>query len=206
MPAEGLRTGTVPSTVQLLPMFVPASQVAVEPTAPLPQRGQTWLALVENTIEERRIGVAVESSVPFRMSNVPRTVSAANWFITHTGVFAAKSGSGGPKVAPLSKPAPVGPQAVQTEFVVLSHRDRNILRPAPAITGKLCEWPGVPVSRSVPWSSVVKVTSVGPAVFLTQVPPGIVVVVVPPWAEHPRKKMFLSFVPSLAMAMSPIFL
>src|SRR3989442_1118966 len=56
MPAEGLRTGTVPSTVQLLPRFGPLSQVAVEPTAPLPQRGQTWPALVANTIELRRIG------------------------------------------------------------------------------------------------------------------------------------------------------
>src|SRR5439155_4622953 len=111
MPAEGLRTGTVPSTVQLLPWLGPLSQVAVEPTAPLPQRGQTWLALVENTIEVRRTGVAVASNVPFWMSVMPWTVPAAYLLITHTGVPAAKSGSGGPKVAPLSEPASVSPQA-----------------------------------------------------------------------------------------------
>ena len=78
----------------------------------MPQRGQTWLALVENTIELRVTGVAVASNVPCWMSNVPLTVLAANWLITHTGVPAAKSGSGGPKVAPLSWPTPVSPQAV----------------------------------------------------------------------------------------------
>src|SRR2546427_84457 len=101
MPAEGLRTGTVPSTVQLLPIIVPLAPVALEPTAPLPQRGQTWLAVVENRIELRRTGGAVESNVPLGMLVVPWIDGAANWLITHAGVPAAKSGSGGPKVAPL---------------------------------------------------------------------------------------------------------
>src|SRR5919198_5979964 len=103
MPAEGLRTGMVPSTVQFLPWFGPLSQFAVEPTAPLPQRGQTWLALVENTIEVRSTGVAVPSNPPVWMLAMPWTGPGLNSLITHTGVPAAKSGSGGPKVAPLSE-------------------------------------------------------------------------------------------------------
>src|SRR5438132_1920107 len=78
MPAAGLTTGTVPSTVQLLPLFGPPLQVAVEPRGPLPQRGQTSVAGVENTIELRRTGVGVESNVPIWMSTAPCTVEAAN--------------------------------------------------------------------------------------------------------------------------------
>src|SRR5437870_5047450 len=98
--------------------------------------------------------------------------------MTQTGTCAARSGSGGPKVAPLSDRAPIGPVAVQFGFVLVSHPLMQRKSFEFGVTGKLCEIPLQPLSRSVHLSATVRTASSGPPWgFFGQ--PGIVVVVVP---------------------------
>ena len=73
------------------------------------------------------------------------------------------SGSGGPKVTPLSEPAPVGAVPLQTGFVLSAvHSVRQSFRRASLMTGKLCELPVHPLSRSVPVPRVFSTSSFGP--------------------------------------------
>src|SRR5438876_8217278 len=97
--------------------------------------------------------------------------------MTHTATPCAMSGSGGPNVAPLIDPAPTAPMMSQTGFVLASHPERQTFSDARGSTGKLCEMPVHPLSRSVPVSAVERSASSGPPWGFMQ---GIVVVVVPP--------------------------
>src|SRR5207244_11297002 len=72
------------------------------------------------------------------------------------------SGSGGPKVTPLIESAPVGAVPLQTGFVVSSHSVRQSFSKASLMTGKLCEVPVHPLSRSVPVPRVFSTSSFGP--------------------------------------------
>src|SRR5437867_6098380 len=81
---------------------------------------------------------------------------------TQTGTCAARSGSGGPKVTPLSDPVPIGPVAVQFGFVLSSHPLMHMKSCEPGVTGKLCDVPVQPLSRSVHLSATVRTTSSGP--------------------------------------------
>src|SRR5947208_1922899 len=80
-------------------------------------------------------------------------------------------------VAALIDPAPTAPMRSQTGFVLASHPERQTFSDARGSTGKLCEMPVHPLSRSVPLSAVARSASSGPPWGFTQ---GIVVVVVPP--------------------------
>src|SRR5438094_3401169 len=178
--ASELVTVTLPSTWQACPMFFPLSHV------PVSQRGQTWVALVMKTCECRSTSPFIS---PVTMLAVP-VAGAVNRLITQTATPPAMSGSGGPKVSVLSEPTPVGPFAVQGVVTAASPPLRQNLSGDFAGTGKLCDTPVQPLSRSVPWSSVVKIASSGPpAAFggqaasgtapAVQLPTPVVVVVVP---------------------------
>src|SRR5438876_6456746 len=82
--------------------------------------------------------------------------------MTHTATPCAMSGSGGPNVAPLIELAPTAPMRSQTGFVLASHPERQTLSVARGSTGKLCEMPVHPLSRSVPVSAVERSASSGP--------------------------------------------
>src|SRR5437016_1228747 len=82
--------------------------------------------------------------------------------MTHTGTDCAISGSGGPKVAPLSEPAPVSPLASHTGLVLASHPVRQSFTLERGGVGKLCEMPVHPLSRSLPASAVERSISSGP--------------------------------------------
>ena len=82
--------------------------------------------------------------------------------VTHTGTFAARSGKGGPNVSVLIEPVPVGPQRPQSGFVVSSHPTRHNFSIEPPTTGKLCDVPVHPLSRSVPLLATVTSASLGP--------------------------------------------
>src|SRR5438128_558578 len=89
-------------------------------------------------------------------------------------------GSAMVKVAVLSEPTPVGPFAVQGVVPAASQPLRQNLSCDFAGTGKLCDTPVQPLSRSVPWSSVVKIASSGPpAAFGGQAASGTAVAVQP---------------------------
>src|SRR3989449_485479 len=150
--ASELVTVTLPSTWQACPMFFPLSHV------PVSQRGQTWVALVMKTCECRSTSPFIS---PVTMLAVP-VAGAVNRLITQTATPPAMSGSGGPKVSVLSEPTPVGPFAVQGVVPAASQPLRQNLSCDFAGTGKLCDTPVQPLSRSVPWSSVVKIASSGP--------------------------------------------
>src|SRR2546428_246736 len=85
--------------------------------------------------------------------------------MTHTATPCAMSGSGGPNVAPLIDPAPTAPMTSQTGFVLASHPERQTFSVARGSTGKLCEMPVHPLSRSVPVSAGGKPDT---SVWLTQ--------------------------------------
>src|SRR5439155_11856336 len=72
---------------------------------------------------------------------------------------------------------PTAPMTSQTGFVLASHPERQTFSDARGSTGKLCEMPVHPLSRSVPVSAVARSASSGPPWGFMQ---GIVVVVVPP--------------------------
>src|SRR5207249_279452 len=149
-------TRTVPSTWQACPILGPLSQV------PVSQRGQTLVWSVMNTCECRSTSPAIS---PVAGLAVP-VAAAVNTLTTQTGTPAATSGSGGPKVLVLIEPAPVGPFAVHGVVPAASHPLRQSFSFEFAGTGKLCDVPVQPLSRSVHWSSVVKIASSGPpAVF-----------------------------------------
>src|SRR5437870_7851886 len=138
------------------------------------QRGQTSPTEVRKTSEK---SFTWRSIVPVWM--LPVAVGGV-WkrLRTQTGTCAARSGSGGPKVTPLSDPAPIGPVAVQFGFVLVSHPLTQRKSCEPGVTGKLCEIPVQPLSRSVHLSATVRIASSGPPWgFFGQ--PGSVVVVVP---------------------------
>src|SRR5947207_6436148 len=145
-------TRTVPSTWQACPILGPLSQV------PVSQRGQTLVWSVMNTCECRSTSPLIS---PVATLAVP-VAGAVNTLTTQTGTPAATSGSGGPKVSVLIEPAPVGPFAVHGVVPAASHPLRQSLSFEFAGTGKLCDVPVQPLSRSVPWSSVVKIASSGP--------------------------------------------
>src|SRR5438874_6993473 len=150
--ASELVTVTLPSTWQACPMFFPLSHV------PVSQRGQTWVALVMKTCECRSTSPVIS---PVAGLAVP-VAGAVNTLITQTATPPAMSGSGGPKVSVLSEPAPVAPFAVHGVVPAASQPLRQSFSCDFAGTGKLCDTPVQPLSRSVPWSSVVKITSSGP--------------------------------------------
>src|SRR5437867_5561003 len=81
---------------------------------------------------------------------------------TQTGTCAARSGSGGPKVTPLSDPAPIGPVPWQFGFVLVSHPLMQRKSCEPGVTTKLCDVPVQPLSRSVHLSATVRTASSGP--------------------------------------------
>src|SRR4030095_13307759 len=70
---------------------------------------------------------------------------------------AASSGSGAPKVGPLSVPSPVSPLPSHSVSEVPSQLLRQYLSVEPWITGKLCEVPVQPLSRSLPVDGVCSV-------------------------------------------------
>src|SRR5690348_7630173 len=82
--------------------------------------------------------------------------------MTQTGTLDANSGSGAPNVVPLTVLAPVEPVAVHTEFVLASQPLRQNDRLLPWTTGKFCEIPVTPLSRSVPLPEVVRSSCRGP--------------------------------------------
>src|SRR2546425_9318978 len=150
--ASELVTVTLPSTWQACPMLLPLSHV------PVSQRGQTWVALVMKTCECRSTSPFIS---PVTRLAVP-VAGAVNTLITQTATPPAMSGSGGPKGSVLSEPTPVGPFAVHGVVPAASQPLRQNLSCDCAGTGKLCDTPVQPLSRSVPWSSVVKIASSGP--------------------------------------------
>src|SRR5207249_7750017 len=129
------------STVHGLPSFAP------DVHAPFLQRGHTSPATVRNTSEKRSITTFVS---PVLRSALPMTRPGWKRLVTHTGTFAARSGRGGPNVSVLIEPVPVGPQRPQSGFVVSSHPTRHNFSIEPPTTGKLCDVPVHPLSRSVP--------------------------------------------------------
>src|ERR1051326_1678438 len=82
--------------------------------------------------------------------------------MTHTGTLCAINGRGGPNVSPLTEPAPTGPFASHTGFVLASHVLRHRFTPDCGGVGKLCEMPVHPLSRPVPESMVGGSSSSGP--------------------------------------------
>src|SRR2546428_6145450 len=133
-------------------MFAPLSQV------PSSHRGQTLVASVVNTCECR--STSVETS-PVAKSAMP-LIGAVSTLTRQTATPPAITGSGGPKVVPLSEPVPVGPFAVHVVVPAASQPLRQSFNCNFAGKGKLCSAPVQPRSRSVPWSSRVKTTSSGP--------------------------------------------
>src|SRR5262249_52269712 len=76
-------------------------------------------------------------------------------FTTHTGVFAASSGSGAPNVVPFCEFGPV--VAVAMQFTP-SGQLRVYRIEEPLMMGKLCEMPVQPLSRSLPVAGTVSVS------------------------------------------------
>src|SRR5206468_3413557 len=96
-------------------------------------------------------------------STLPLTISpGTKRLVTQTGTLAASSGRGGPKTSVLSEPAPVGPQMPQSGLVVSSHPTRQNFSCEPPTTGKLCDVPVHPLSRSVPVLATVTSAPLGP--------------------------------------------
>src|SRR5437016_9096243 len=183
--ASELVTVTLPSTWQACPMPLPLSHV------PVSQRGQTLVASVTKTCECRSTSPVIS---PVAGLAVP-VAGAVNTLITQTATPPAMSGSGGPKVSVLSEPAPVAPFAVHGVVPAASQPLRQNLSCDFAGTGKLCDTPVQPLSRSVPWSSVVKIASSGPpAAFGGQAASGTLVAeqpsVPPPPPPHPLFFLF----------------
>src|SRR5439155_23752313 len=88
--------------------------------------------------------------------------------ITQTATPCPKSGGGGPNVAPFIDPVPTRPMTSQTGFVLASHPERQSFSDARGSTGKLCEVPVQPRSRSEPTSFTLRCSSVGPPAWLGQ--------------------------------------
>jgi len=151
--------------VHALPWFGPAEQVPRAPycgVPPVEQRGQTLVWSEMRWTSENRltcIGVASDTS-PVWMLIFP--VTGVDWkrLMTHTATPCAMSGSGGPNVAPLIDCAPTGPIMSQTGWpgavVPASHPVRQTFSGERGSTGKLCETPVHPLSRSVPLSPTVR--------------------------------------------------
>src|SRR5439155_7813655 len=145
-------TVTVPSTVHDLSAFGP------DVHAPLLQRGHTSPAVVRNTSEKRS---TVRVTSPVCRFVVPVT-SFWKRLVTQTGTLAARSGRGGPKTSVLIEFTPVGPVMVQTGVAVVSQPLRQSFRFEPPTTGKLCDVPVHPLSRSVPLLATVTVAMLPP--------------------------------------------
>src|SRR5262245_26942953 len=89
---------------------------------------------------------------PVERSAVPVTLpgSGSNLLTTHTGVPAARRGSGAPKNSPFWVPGPVAPSRTQVASETVSQpvtSEKIIEFP---VTMKLCERPIHPLSRSLP--------------------------------------------------------
>ena len=126
--------------------------------APLLQRGHTSPAVVRNTSEKRS---TVRVTSPVCRFDVP-VGSFWKRLVTQTGTLAARSGRGGPNTSVLIEPTPVGPLRVQTGLLVVSQSVRQSFRFEPPTTGKLCDVPVHPLSRSVPLLATVTVAMLPP--------------------------------------------
>src|SRR5262245_3807797 len=158
--ASEFATTTDPSTWQAWWLCPPLSHV------PFRHCGQTRVASVAKTSEKS--GMSPFISPVWRL---PMPVaSPLKRLMTQTGTPPAISGSGGPKNCPFTEPCPVGPFAVHIGFDVLSHPWRQNVVVASLMTGKLCDVPVQPLSRSVPWPRIVNTSWSGPpAVFFGHV-------------------------------------
>src|SRR5262245_4850623 len=125
------------------------------------QRGHTSPGnLVRSQTSENSFttfGLAADPASPVCRLNMP--VSCGSWYrlMTQTGTPVVRSGRGAPKVRPLTTglvavgvPSLVVPVPVQWKFVFPSQPVRQYVSFEPPMTGKLCDVPVQPLSRSLP--------------------------------------------------------
>src|SRR5207247_4996112 len=130
------------STVHACLVFGPLSHLL------LLQRGHTCVEVVRWTFEVRLIwkfaSPVIGSTVPMPLGEPFHSLT------TQTGTLAARSGSGAPNVSPLGVPGPTDACRSQGGVPSGPQLRRHALSVELATTGKLCEMPVQPMSRSVP--------------------------------------------------------
>ena len=139
------------------------SQFPVAPITAPEQRGQSWLDELRKTSVSRSI---VTLTAPLWRSAAPRVIFWLPKRLTRqTGTPAAKSGSGGPNVRPFTWSVAAS-SSVHPGVVLASQPVRHIRICVPNTTGKLCDAPVQPLSRSVPSRAIASMSSRGPPLGL----------------------------------------
>jgi hypothetical protein len=135
------------------------------------QRGQTCVEPVRK-IRDWRFTVPLATPVEMSALN-PVILGFPKLFTTQTGIFAARSGSGAPNVAPLTT-AVWASSSVHCGFEVAPHPARHTRSSELDTTGKLWLVPVHPLSRSVPELAADSSSSRGPPAGLAlQLPPPV---------------------------------
>src|SRR5262249_48242458 len=128
------------------------------------QRGHTCVPLLRNTSESR---FTLPDATPVcTLAEKPVIFGLPKRFWTHTGTPAASSGRGDPKVAAFTTVV-CASSSVHCGLVVLSQPVRQTRSGEFSTTGKLCDEPVVPLSRSVPELAVTRRNSRGPPAGLS---------------------------------------